>query len=392
MITVYYNEHAPTSFSQSIFLAGPTPRMVKEMRFSWRPKALRLLEQCGFDGVVFVPEFREGTEYPVPGFDKDDMMKWEHDAIEISDCVLFWVPRNMKRLPGFTTNTEFGWQIHTGRVVFGAPTKAPKMDYLRFMCKRFKIESRKILPATVRVAIKHVSRSALRKGGERNVPLHIWNTAAFQAWYKAQKNVGNRIDGAQLTFQISKKGRVVVWGLSTNMWVASENRHKWNEGVFARPDLSSVVIFKRAPDVMDSQVVFVKEYRQAVRNSECYIWDLPGGSALDFGTDYLGTAAEEVFEETGLRVRKGRLKAHGSRQVASTLSSHHVHLYSFEMTDKELRYFKSQKGKIHGADPENETGERVYIEIKTLREIMAGDVVDWGTVGEITKVLLTKNG
>ncbi|MBI3633435.1 MAG: hypothetical protein HY226_04035 [Candidatus Vogelbacteria bacterium] len=392
MTVVYYREKAPVSFKKAIFLAGPTPRTKEETRYSWRPKALRVLEEEGYDGVVFVPEYRDVSDFPYPDFGYKDTIKWEHDSIEMSDAILFWVPRDIKNLPGFTTNIEFGWQLQTGRVVFGAPAKAPKMDYLRYMCDRFKVKSRKTLQATIRETLRHVGEGVLREDGERNVPLHIWNTAAFQAWYKSQKSVGNRLDGAQLTFQVSKKKRVVVWGLATKMFVAAENRHKWNEGVFARPDLSSVVIYKPAKDILDSQVVFVKEYRQAVRNSECYVWDLPGGSAPDFGTDYLETADDEVFEETGFRPGKKRFKSHGSRQVASTLSSHHVHLYSFEITGKELRYFKSQKGKIHGADPENETGERVYIEIKTVREILAGDVVDWGTVGEIMKVLHTSLG
>ena len=47
------------SLKKSIFLAGPTPRS-KEVK-SWRPEAIRLLKEKGFDGVVFVPEFENKT-------------------------------------------------------------------------------------------------------------------------------------------------------------------------------------------------------------------------------------------------------------------------------------------------------------------------------------------
>jgi hypothetical protein len=52
MEVVYTGEEMPEKFTKSIFLAGPTPRN-KEEQESWRPDALRILEDKGFDGVVF---------------------------------------------------------------------------------------------------------------------------------------------------------------------------------------------------------------------------------------------------------------------------------------------------------------------------------------------------
>ena len=396
MTVVYYREKPPESFERAIFLAGPSPKKPEEAWRSWRPNALKELEASGFDGVVFVPEFLDPTRPGNESYKYDDMVKWEHNGIEMSDCVLFWVPRDLKTMPGLTTNIEFGWQLQTGKVIFGAPTKAPRMSYSRYMCKRYRVPSFRSLRATVRNAIKFTANGALRIGGERKVPLHIWHTASFQSWITAHKSVGNRLDDAELIFVVTKNKNktVVLWGMRSNVYIKAENRHKWNEGVFARPDLSSVVIYNRNRkfiDLFDTKIVLVKEFRQAVNNKDCMVHDLPGGSAPDFGTDYLNVAHEEVLEETGHNFPKKRFIYEGSRQVASTLSSHRVHLYSIEATDKEMAYFEGEKGKIHGADPENETGERVYVEVSTLRQIMQEELVDWGIVGMINKVVHDKS-
>lgn len=55
MEVIYALEDMPDTFTKSIFLAGPTPRNKDEVE-SWRPDALKILEDKGFDGVVFIPE------------------------------------------------------------------------------------------------------------------------------------------------------------------------------------------------------------------------------------------------------------------------------------------------------------------------------------------------
>ena len=45
---------------KSIFLAGPTLRN-ETFDKSWRKKACEILEQNGFDGIVYIPEFEHGN-------------------------------------------------------------------------------------------------------------------------------------------------------------------------------------------------------------------------------------------------------------------------------------------------------------------------------------------
>src|SRR3989344_6570979 len=99
MNVIYYYDKPPKSFSKSIFLAGPTPRTSDVQ--SWRPEALKILEEKGYDGVVFVPEKKPGNDNTK--YSPSLASPWEHKMLDMSDIVLFWVPRDLETLPGFTT-------------------------------------------------------------------------------------------------------------------------------------------------------------------------------------------------------------------------------------------------------------------------------------------------
>lgn len=116
----------------SIFLAGPTPRD-REQAESWRPEALTHLRAQKHEGVVFVPETEDGLWLR----NYEDQVLWEWDALGAAACVLFWVPRELQHMPGFTTNVEFGVMaaLRPERTVLGAPLNTPKIRYLHFMSK-----------------------------------------------------------------------------------------------------------------------------------------------------------------------------------------------------------------------------------------------------------------
>ena len=113
----------------SIFLAGPTPR--GDDPPSWRPEAISILGEQGFDGHVFIPEADGGGWLG----DYAGQVFWEWSALGRAACVLFWVPRNLDKMPGFTTNIEFGVMAAFApeRIVLGSPADTPKMRYLHKM-------------------------------------------------------------------------------------------------------------------------------------------------------------------------------------------------------------------------------------------------------------------
>ena len=355
MELVYTGEDSPKKMVKSIFLAGPTPRS-KNVQ-SWRPEALRILEEKKFAGTVFVPEFRGGAGSKI--YNEHTGFAWETKGLNQSDCIVFWVPRNLKTLPGFTTNVEFGLWVRSGKCILGAPPKKKHIDYLKKHAGENKTPFLETLEEIIEKALLFVGDGVIREEGECNIPFFIWNTPSFQHWYAMQKHVGNRIDGAQVVWNspIHPKTKIsYFWLLRANVYVAAEKRNKFNEVVFGRPSISSVVLYKRENDIMKSKVILVREFRSPGASKDGYVHDLPGGSSVSI-QDPIACAAEEVAEETGLQLTINRFSFHGARQLIAPLSVHKAEVFSAELTNEELEWFHTQEGVMRGLGGEQGSGE-----------------------------------
>lgn len=126
---INYSDQEVIKGKKSIFLAGPTPR--GENVVSWRTEACKILEAMGFDGVVYVPEYSTWK----PKEDYVDQAMWERVALTNTTVILFWIPRELPDMPAFTTNVEFGYWLHSGKVIYGRPNDAPKIKYLDWLYK-----------------------------------------------------------------------------------------------------------------------------------------------------------------------------------------------------------------------------------------------------------------
>jgi hypothetical protein len=141
--------YAQQPIEKSIFLVGPTPRS-REVA-TWRPEALHLLEHdLKFTGTVFVPE----TEGFIPNSNYDNQVHWEWEGLNAATVVACWVPRDLKDMPAFTTNVEFGLMVASGKVVLGFPQGAPKMRYLNKLAKRYNAPSFETLRDTLAEAVR----------------------------------------------------------------------------------------------------------------------------------------------------------------------------------------------------------------------------------------------
>lgn len=380
--TVCYNEEIPDVVGRSIFLAGPTPR--SESVPSWRPEALRFLEEAGYDGVVYIPEFRVG--YPTKNFNGyEGMVEWELKCLNQADVILFWVPRDMQTLPGLTTNVEFGTWLKSGKCVYGRPNNAVNIRYLDWMYEHYiKIVPCETLYSTVTAAIAKEPFGFPRAGGCRFVPLQIWKTEAFQSWRRAHSLAGNRLDDARQLWSFIPRGskKVFSFVLWVKVWIEDEQRYKENEWIFSRRDISTVVLFSK--DKVDPEIVLVKEFRSPVRNEDCFVFECPGGSA-NTEEDPINLAVHEVEEETSLQVDSWRMKYYGTKQVAATLSTHHSLLFGCELTDEEMAQAKeiAASGKHFGIESDS---ERTYLYVCKASDL--SDIgVDWATIGMIHTVL-----
>ena len=126
---INYSDQEILKGEKSIFLAGPTPR--GENVNSWRTRACKYLEEKGFDGIVYVPEYSNWK----PRGDYANQAEWEREALSNASLITFWIPRDLYEMPGFTTNVEFGYWIHTGKILYGRPENTKKIKYLDWLYK-----------------------------------------------------------------------------------------------------------------------------------------------------------------------------------------------------------------------------------------------------------------
>lgn len=381
---VYAQEAAPRAYSKSVFLVGPTPR-APGVR-SWRPLMIETLRTLGYDGVVFSPEPR-GGEWKG---DYDTQVEWEKCHLEMADLVLAWVPRQLPDMPAFTTNVEFGRYVHTHKLRYGRPPDSAKNRYLDWMyhdlCGRTPHDD---MASMVREVVDYFGEGAARSDAEREVPFHVWKSPMFQEWYAALTRAGNRLDGVKVLWTFwPLPAFMFSCVLHVKVWVAAEGRHKENEFVFSRPDISCVVAYHVPPGCtpFDAKVVMVKEFRSPVRNAEGCVLELPGGSSFKPGRDPLEVAAAELYEETGLCVDAGRFFRWQSRQVASTLSTHHATLFAVHLSDAELAFVEAQaaSGETHGVA---EDSERTKVVVRTVRDLVLTEAADWSMIGMVLKVV-----
>lgn len=126
MVINYSNEEVKKG-EKSIFLAGPTPRNNKVI--SWRKEAIKYLEELNYDGIVYIPEY---STWETRGNYENQVM-WERNALTNAKVILFWIPREIPDMIGLTTNVEFGYWLHSGKVIYGRPDNAEKVKYLDWL-------------------------------------------------------------------------------------------------------------------------------------------------------------------------------------------------------------------------------------------------------------------
>jgi len=125
---INYSDKPVLKGKNSIFLAGPTPRSLDVE--TWRKEAIRILNELGFDGIVYVPELEVDNRT----FNYDNQVWWEREALYNSNVIVFWIPRSAQ-LPAFTTNVEYGYWIakNSNKIIYGRPDDSEKNRYLDWL-------------------------------------------------------------------------------------------------------------------------------------------------------------------------------------------------------------------------------------------------------------------
>jgi 8-oxo-dGTP pyrophosphatase MutT (NUDIX family) len=391
MNVVYAGEIPPETITSSIFLAGPSPRDGKG--HDWRKDALDILERLSaeidIEQTVFVPLSRDGSS---PS-DYLSQVEWEKRWLDSCDVIVFWVPRDLETLPGFTTNVEFGRYVDYGKALLGYPKDAPKNAYLAWLYRdATKREPFHDLEEILKEAM--VFTFVDRQGALQRIPANISRHPSFCNWLNKLQAEGNKLVDARVLWNSDLYDKhshpfgAILW---VKIWVTCENRYKENEFVFFRPSLVSVVPYVLdEEDVWNTKIGMVREFRSPSMGSEGKVYELPSGS-LKF-ENYLNnffdidkkTAVEELEEETGLKVNEDRLASIGVRQMQSTLAAHQCTVYALELTAEEFEVFENTKEPIVDGD------EITYPCNCLLRDLLTSEDVDWSMTGMVMTTILRK--
>ncbi|CAF2961405.1 unnamed protein product [Rotaria sp. Silwood2] len=395
MQLVFADHPVPSTVTKSIFLAGPSPR--DKSVLDWRHEALSCLSSSpiNYDGSIFIPVPEQrfyGTDHNPSTWTYDNQISWECECRHVADLIVFWIPRHIDgQMPGFTTNVEFGEDLHSGKIVYGRPENAEKCHYLDKRMKELKLPVFTSLTDTLRHAVSLLGMGACRKNGEVYVPLFIWETEQFQSWYSNLKLAGNRLEKAKLLHHVKLNShrQIFSYVLWVKIWIEAEKRYKENEFVFARKDISTVLAYYKDNDE-DIKIAIVKEFRSPVNNSDGFVYELPGGSSFSPNTDPQLTAKHELEEECGIIIKDvSRFKYVGQRQLAATLSSHRAQLYSIELTKGEYeQMLKNEKSeRAFGVDMDS---ERTYLKMISISQLQHS-CLDFSMLGMIYHALYLNN-
>lgn len=179
MKVVYAHQEAPEVVERSIFLVGPTPRAATGGE-SWRPRMLDILRSRGYDGIVYVPEPEDGSW----SRDYIAQLDWEQRHLHGCDLILAWVPRDLERLPGFTTNIEFGQFLSSGRLLYGRPEGSPKTKALDEYWRR-QTGMQPLTTLDQMATLAASLRCEPRLGQDRYVPAHLWTRFDLASWMRS---------------------------------------------------------------------------------------------------------------------------------------------------------------------------------------------------------------
>lgn len=125
---INYSDKSVLKGKKSIFLAGPTPRSLDVE--TWRKEAISILNELGFDGIVYVPELEVDNRT----FNYDNQVWWEREALYNASTIIFWIPRSAQ-LPAYTTNLEYGYWIakNSDKCLYGRPDDSERNKYLDWL-------------------------------------------------------------------------------------------------------------------------------------------------------------------------------------------------------------------------------------------------------------------
>jgi ADP-ribose pyrophosphatase YjhB (NUDIX family) len=116
------------------------------------------------------------------------------------------------------------------------------------------------------------------------------------------------------------------------------------------------------------------------------IREVPGGGDVKGNANFTDLATKELKEETGLWIDPDRFVPLEARQNGGTISTHIVYGFGVPLNAEEMEKVRNtiEEGSSFGVETDT---EQTYLEIKTLRQMIEDQDVDWTNLGMIFTAL-----
>lgn len=121
-----------------MFLMGPTDRKAYT---AWRIEALALIRKARYNGLIYVPEFRDATR--ARDFGGTECVRWEWGAIQHATVVLCWCCWRKEGAPGLGSTTRhevaFEMALRPRNVIIGIDKDSDSTSWLKVHASRLGI-------------------------------------------------------------------------------------------------------------------------------------------------------------------------------------------------------------------------------------------------------------
>ena len=213
------------------------------------------------------------------------------------------------------------------------------------------------------------------------IPLVIYITDVFKEWYYNLKCTNHILTDFNVekcvfvgTKPVYNTRYLLFWIAHVNIFISLENRYKYNEIIIGRPDVCSTLLYYQedGSNIYNTKICVIKEMRSPGRTLDGYIYELPGGSNFKPSSNPLDAAIQELEEETGIHTdlyKSDNLSYEGFFQLASTVSTHGCHLFSYKLSSDEFNKINSHLMECPNAGKAKET-ECTYVQFVPLNIIL----------------------
>jgi hypothetical protein len=328
MHVINQKQQLPEKFSNSIYL------VVTPLNESLSWKIISTLPKHGYKGIVFNPNI----DYSSYSNDDDELVQWNDECIDISDCILLWIEQDYYSNRNSKLDMLIGEWLVSGKLIVGGYIN----NELYSKCLKYNVPTFKELPELIKFVNFSISSDLHKTQGERFIPNEIWKSSFFHKWYKSQKSKGNLIVNSSAN-NVMKAGPgnsfTFLWGLNLSVFTRSKGSIV-DKIIVGSPDIFATIMYHIEKSSGEVKVALIKDYETNTEGPLAFSYRLPCGSSESPQTSSF-IATDSINQSIDLAIDIDKLVFLESRLITGEVFTFSSNVFLYELSKKELNYLKS---------------------------------------------------